>query len=66
MFDKFRNKDGTINGASAMAELTGLSQEEITWSFKRLKQLMHNDGLSKKEALAVVKEESKNKPWAQK
>jgi hypothetical protein len=63
MFEKFRNPNGTYNGAKALSAWTGLSYEEVTWTAKRLKQLMHEDGNTKQEALGIVKEESKSKPW---
>lgn len=63
MFEQFRNPDGTYNGAKAMSAWTGLSYEEVTWTAKRIKQLIHEDGKTKQEALGIVKEESKSKPW---
>ena len=63
MFDKFRNPNGTYDGAKALSAWTGLSYEEVTWTAKRLKQLMHEDGKTRQEALVIVKEESKSKPW---
>ena len=63
MFEKFRNPNGTYDGAKALSDWTGLSYEEVTWTAKRLKQLMHEDGKTKQEALGIVKEESKSKPW---
>ena len=66
MFDKFRNPDGTYDGAKALSAWTGLSYEEITWTAKRIKQLMHEDGKTKQESIDIVKEESKSKPWLDK
>ena len=63
MFDKFRNLDGTYDGAKAMSAWTGLRYEEVTWTAKRLKHLMHEDGKTKQEAIGIIKEESKSKPW---
>lgn len=63
MFDKFKNKDGTYDGAKALAAWSGLSYEEVTWTAKRIKQLMHEEKKSKEEALKIVKEEGKLKPW---
>lgn len=63
MFEQFRNPDGTYDGAKAMSAWTGLSYEEVTWTAKRLKQLMQEDGKTKQEAIGIVKEEAKSKPW---
>lgn len=63
MFDKFRNPNGTYDGAKALAEWSGLSYEEVTWTAKRLKQLMHEEKKTKEESLKIVKEEGKSKPW---
>lgn len=63
MFEKFRNQNGTYNGAAALSAVTGLSQDEVIWTFKRIKQLMHEEGKTKKEAAEIVKEEGKSKPW---
>lgn len=62
-FEKHRNADGTYNGITAMAELSGLETSEIKWTFERLRTLMHKDGKTKEEAVAVVREEAKAKPW---
>lgn len=37
MFDKHRNPDGTYNGVTAMAEVTGLPQGEILSLFEQVK-----------------------------
>ncbi len=67
MFEKYKNKDGkTYNGAAMMSDLTGLSQEEIIWTANRIKQLIHNENKTKEEALVIVKQEGKLKPWIQK
>ena len=67
MFEKYKNSDGeTYNGVAMMSELTGLSQEEIMWTANRIKQLIHQEGKTKDEAVAIVKEEGKSKPWIQK
>jgi len=64
MFDRYRNADGkTFNGVAMMADLTGLSQAEVRWTAERLRQLMHADGKSKAEALAIVKAEACHRPW---
>ena len=67
MFDRYRNADGkTFNGVAMMADLTGLPQAEIRWTAERLKQLMHSEGKSKDEALAIVKAEAAARPWVAK
>ena len=67
MFEKYKNSDGeTYNGVAMMSELTGLSQEEIMWTANRIKQLIHQESKTKDEAVAIVKEECKSKPWIQK
>jgi hypothetical protein len=67
MFEKYKNSDGkSYNGVAMMSELTGLSQEEIAWTANRIKQLIHQEGKTKFEAVAIVKEEGKSKPWSQK
>lgn len=63
MFDKFRNKDGTYDGAKALAAWSGLSYEEVAWTAKRMKQLIHEEKKTKEEAVKIVKEEGKSKPW---
>lgn len=62
MFEKHKNPDGTYNGATLLAEVTGLSAEEVTWTFNRLRQLK-NEGKTVEEAKAIVREEEKNKSW---
>lgn len=58
----YRNENGTYNGAAMMADLTGLSREEILWTWKRLKELKEQ-GLSADDMKATVAEEAKSKPW---
>lgn len=59
------NPDGkTYNGAQMLADLTGLTMAEITWTAARLKQLMTIQGMGKEEAKYIVSEESKLKPWS--
>ncbi len=61
---QFLNPDGkTYDGVRLMAAATGLSAAEIKWSFDRIKQLMHVEGKSKTEAVAILKTESAAKPW---
>jgi hypothetical protein len=64
MFEKYKNSDSkTYNGVEMLADLSGLSREEITWTANRVKQLIHDEGKSKEESHSIVKEERKNKPW---
>lgn len=59
----FRNKDGTYNGAAMLAAASGLSKEEILWTFDRMKHLLNVEGMSKDEAKLIVSEECKEQPW---
>jgi len=52
----------TYNGAKMLADLSGLSEAEVQWTFDRIKQLK-KEGKSKQEAIDIVALESKNKPW---
>lgn len=61
--EQFRNPNGTFNGVKAMAAMTGLSEAEIAWTADRIKHLMHVQKKPKAEALAIVREEGKDKPW---
>ena len=65
MFEKYRNADGTYNGVDMMAELTGLSKEEVAWTAQRLKQLMVGEGMGKDAANIRIAQERVNKPWEQ-
>lgn len=58
--DKHRNPDGTYNGASYMAELSGLSEEEIRWSFARARELRAS-GLSKEQVARALRMEARDK-----
>lgn len=63
-FDAYRNPDGkTFNGVALLADLSGLSREEIAWTAARLKQLMVFEGKPKAEALATVATEARSRPW---
>lgn len=61
-FGDHRNANGTYNGVAIFAEITGLPEAEILWTFNRLKSLM-SDGASKDEAKRIVTEEARQKPW---
>lgn len=58
--EKHRNPDGTYNGVSFMAEASGLSKEEIEWSWKRAKELAAT-GLSGHVLAAALKIEARDK-----
>lgn len=63
--NRWINPDGrTYNGAQMLADLTGLTMAEITWTAARLKHLMTVQGMGKEEAKRIVSEESKLKPWS--
>lgn len=62
-FDAHRNSNGTYNGVTFFAELTGLPRAEIKWMFGRLKQLQQVEGKSKDEAVAIVKSERLSPHW---
>ncbi len=59
---KYKNDNGTFNGAKMLADVSGLSMEEILWTANRMKQLLA-EGRSKDEAKAVVALENKFRPW---
>lgn len=63
MLERHRNADGTYNGVTAMAEMSGLTPAEIKWTFDRLKHLMHVEGMTKEAAKDVVKAEAASQPW---
>lgn len=60
-FGKWKNPDGTYNGAAMFAELTGLPQAEIEWMGRRLPELMAKH--PKQEAKRILAEEAKRQPW---
>lgn len=62
VFDKYRNENGTVNGAAFFADVTGISQAEIMWTFNRLKELKAA-GHSKEEMTRIVADECKSRPW---
>jgi len=59
----FKNPDGTYDGAAALAALSGLSKEEIMWTWARMKHLRHVEGKTSEEAKAIIAKEVKLKPW---
>lgn len=59
----FRNPDGTYNGVKTMAALSGLSEAEVEWTFKRIRALIVDQKKAAAEAKAIVGEEAKSKPW---
>lgn len=58
--EKHRNPDGTYNGVTAMAELSGLSEEEIKWAWERAKELKAM-GLSKEQMARALRMEARAK-----
>lgn len=62
-FAKYANGDGTYNGAKMLAEISGLSEAEIVWTFNRMKHLTQVEGHHKAYAKGIVKAEAKSKPW---
>ncbi len=61
-FEKHRNTNGTYNGVSLFAELTGLPESEIAWMAARIKEL-HGKGFSVEDAKKIVRAEARRKPW---
>jgi hypothetical protein len=61
-FAKWRNPDGTYNGAAMLAELSGVPQEEVAWMGRRIVEL-RDQGVPKSEWQRIVKEEAVTKPW---
>jgi hypothetical protein len=61
-FAKWKNPNGTYNGAAMFAELTGLDRREIEWMARRMKELK-DSGVPKGGWTRIVKEESAAKPW---
>lgn len=59
----FRNPDGTYNGVKTMAALSGLSEAEVEWTFKRIRTLIIDQKMPRAQALPIVREEAKTKPW---
>lgn len=62
MLDAYQNPNGTYDGASAMAAMTGLSRAEILWTWERMRTL-RAAGLGKEEAKEVIENEQIKKPW---
>ena len=59
----FKNPDGTYDGAAALAALSGLSKDEILWTWQRMKQLRLVEGKTSDEAKAIIAKEVKTTPW---
>jgi ribosomal protein L17 len=53
-----RNPDGTYNGVKAMAQLSGLSEEEIRWTWERAKELRTAGVVDKLALTAQLKREA--------
>lgn len=62
LFDRHRNADGTYNGISMFAEITGFSIEEVEWIANRTRELKA-EGCSREEATRIINEEAKGRPW---
>lgn len=60
---RWRNPDGTYNGVKALAALSHLSEDEVAWTFNRLKYWLFHKKKSVDEAKALVAEEAKDQPW---
>lgn len=64
--DHALNPDGkTYHLGRLMEALTGgkISSAETMWTAERLRQLMRDQGKPKAEAVAIMREEAKAKPW---
>ncbi len=59
---QFRNQNGTYDGVAFMASITGLSYAEVEWTARRIKELILS-GMSRTDAVALVKVEAKEKKW---
>lgn len=62
MMDGFRNPNGSYNGIKALAAWSGLSEAEVAWTARRVKELMAA-GTSAADAKVIVKQEAKSRPW---
>ena len=60
---KYRNDDGSYNGARELADMSGISEAEVLWTFTRLRHYLVTERLSKDEARRRVAEEAKARPW---
>lgn len=61
-FAKWKNQSGTYNGAAMFSELTGIPQDEIVWTAKRIGEL-RDAGVPKADWTRIVKQEAAGKPW---
>ena len=62
-FDKYQSSNGNYDGAAMLSDLSGLSKNEIRWTFDRLRHLIHVEGKTKEAAKVIVKNEAVNRPW---
>jgi hypothetical protein len=60
--EEFKNPNGTYNGVKMMAKISGLSEDEILWTWIRAREL-HTSGVGKEQIVDILKSEAKNKPW---
>lgn len=63
MIAAYRNPNGTYDGVAMLSDLSGIPRAEVEWTAGRLSQLIARENRPKAEALAMVKEEVKSKPW---
>jgi hypothetical protein len=62
---KYQNPDGTYNGVAFMAAMSGLSEDEILWTWERAKALKAA-GHDEKFVADKLREEGLKKPWLDK
>jgi hypothetical protein len=63
MIEKFKNANGTYDGAAMLAELSGIPYAEVKWTAARMKHLMTVEGKSKEDTKDIVTKERISKPW---
>ena len=58
---RWKNEDGTYNAAGMLAELSGVSQEEVVENWEAMKKriafLTRDCGMERAEAAAIAREE---------
>lgn len=57
-----RNADGTYDGSKVLSMLSGISDQEIAWMFKRAQQLMRQ-GLTARDASNQANQEARAGAW---
>lgn len=63
MCGDYRNADGTFDGAAAMSAMSGISKEEIMWTFSEMKRLLCVEKLPRAEAMRQIKAQAALAPW---